>query len=102
MLSFSLGYARCYVHPQLNSGAAKEIQKFYLELRKQRCAGDSTPITLRQLESLIRLTQVTKDMRDVTYICHKARARAELREIANEQDAKDVIEIMKFRFELYN
>ena len=58
------------------------MQKFYLELRKQRQSQDSTPITTRQLESLIRLTE--------------ARARVELREEATEQDAKDVIEIMKF------
>ena len=58
------------------------LQKFYLELRKQRQSQDSTPITTRQLESLIRLTE--------------ARARAELREEATEQDARDVIEIMKF------
>ena len=57
-------------------------QKFYLELRKNRQSQDSTPITTRQLESLIRLTE--------------ARARVELREEATEADASDVIEIMKF------
>ena len=31
------------------------------------------------------------------FLPYKARARVELREIANEQDATDVIEIMKFR-----
>ena len=34
------------------------LQKFYLELRKHRQSPDSTPITTRQLESLIRLTEV--------------------------------------------
>lgn len=44
---------------------------------------DSTPITTRQLESLIRLTE--------------SRARLELREVATKEDAEDVIEIMKYR-----
>ena len=42
---------------------------------------DSTPITTRQLESMIRLSE--------------ARARSELREVVTEQDAQDVIQIMK-------
>ena len=44
---------------------------------------DSTPITTRQLESLVRLTE--------------ARAKMELREEATQQDAQDIIEIMKYR-----
>ena len=35
-----------------------QTQKFYLKLRKQRQGIDCTPITTRQLESLIRLTEV--------------------------------------------
>ena len=58
-----------------------------MELRKQHQTQDSTPITTRQLESLIRLTE--------------ARARLELREVATKEDAGDVIEIMKYRFALY-
>ena len=42
---------------------------------------DSTPITTRQLESMIRLAE--------------ARARAELREEVTADDARDVVEIMK-------
>ena len=42
---------------------------------------DCTPITMRQLESLIRLTE--------------ARAKLELREEATEGDAIDVVEIMR-------
>ncbi|XP_060580099.1 DNA helicase MCM8-like [Ruditapes philippinarum] len=77
-----IGYARKYVHPKIGTDAAKAIQGFYLELRKQHQTQDSTPITTRQLESMIRLTE--------------ARARLELREMATKEDAEDVIEIMKY------
>ncbi|CAB4057059.1 MCM8 [Lepeophtheirus salmonis] len=50
-------------------------------MRKKQRSSDVTPITLRQLESMIRLTE--------------ARAKLELREKANREDAEDVIEIMK-------
>ncbi|KAG5265875.1 hypothetical protein AALO_G00247300 [Alosa alosa] len=76
-----VSYARHYVHPTLSTEAAQVLQDFYLELRKQNHAADSTPITTRQLESLIRLTE--------------ARARLELREKATQDDAEDVVEIMK-------
>ncbi|KAJ8972967.1 hypothetical protein NQ317_019314 [Molorchus minor] len=58
------------------------LKKYYLSLRKQFQTGDCTPVTTRQLNSLIRLTQ--------------ARAKAELREEATKEDALDVVDIMKF------
>lgn len=73
-------YARQYVQPTLSSECAAHLQKFYLHLRGVRQA-DCVPITTRQLESLIRLTQ--------------ARARLELREECTAQDALDVIELMR-------
>lgn len=77
-----VGYARTYVNPKLTPAAAEVLQNFYLDLRRQHHSADSTPITTRQLESLIRLTQ--------------ARARLEMREKASRQDAQDVVEIMKY------
>ncbi|KAK7103109.1 DNA helicase MCM8-like [Littorina saxatilis] len=77
-----IGYARKYVHPKIGPDAAKVLQSFYLSLRRQHHSKDSTPITTRQLESLIRLTE--------------ARARLELREVATPSDAQDVIDIMKY------
>ncbi|XP_071834989.1 DNA helicase MCM8-like isoform X2 [Apostichopus japonicus] len=77
-----IAYARKYVHPQLSKESAKVLQTFYLELRRSHQGLDSTPITTRQLESMIRLTE--------------ARARLELRENTTEQDAQDVIDLMKF------
>lgn len=54
-----IAYARKYVpSPRLSSAAAKVLQHFYLELRRQHQTLDATPVTTRQLESLIRLTQV--------------------------------------------
>uniref|UniRef100_A0A8C5C8G8 DNA helicase MCM8 n=1 Tax=Gadus morhua TaxID=8049 RepID=A0A8C5C8G8_GADMO len=76
-----VSYARQYVHPTLSPEAAQTLQEFYLSLRVQAQSADCTPITTRQLESLIRLTE--------------ARARLELRETAVKTDAEDVVEIMK-------
>lgn len=53
-----VSYARQYVRPTLSPEAAQTIQDFYLSLRSQAHTADSTPITTRQLESLIRLTEV--------------------------------------------
>ncbi|XP_044264035.1 DNA helicase MCM8-like [Tribolium madens] len=76
-----IAYAQKYVNPHLSHEAKQVLKDFYLQLRKQFQSGDSTPITTRQLNSLIRLTQ--------------ARAKAELREEATREDALDVVEIMK-------
>ncbi|XP_021920496.1 DNA helicase MCM8 isoform X1 [Zootermopsis nevadensis] len=77
-----LMYARKYVRSRLTPPAASVLQKFYLDLRRQHQSNDCTPITTRQLESLIRLTE--------------ARAKLELREEATEKDAQDIVEIMKY------
>jgi DNA helicase MCM8 len=53
-----VAYARKYVRPRLSKDAAAVLQKFYLRLRSQRGSQDCTPVTTRQLESLIRLTEV--------------------------------------------
>ncbi|KAG6458716.1 DNA helicase MCM8 [Manduca sexta] len=77
-----IAYARRYVHPKLSAEAANVLQNFYLELRhSQGDTQDGTPITTRQLEACIRLTQ--------------ARARVDLREEVTVQDANDVISLMK-------
>lgn len=55
-----IAYAQKYVHPQLSDEAKKVLKEFYLSLRKQFQIGDCTPVTTRQLNSLIRLTQVIK------------------------------------------
>lgn len=88
-----IGWAKKQCHPKyflvvckftfirLSVEACDAIKNFYLSLRKKHQSTDSTPITTRQLESLIRLSQ--------------ARAKLEMREEVTQQDALDVIEIMK-------
>ena len=67
---------------RLSSAAASVLKSFYLTLRRDFRSVDATPITTRQLESMIRLCE--------------ARARAELRDIVTESDAVDVIQLMKY------
>ncbi|XP_073062916.1 probable DNA helicase MCM8 isoform X1 [Primulina eburnea] len=76
-----IAYARTFVFPRMTKPAADILQKFYLQLRDHNTSLDSTPITARQLESLVRLAE--------------ARARVDLREEISAQDALDVVEIMK-------
>ncbi|KAK4481048.1 hypothetical protein RD792_011917 [Penstemon davidsonii] len=76
-----IAYARTYVFPRMTKPAAEILQKFYLRLRDHNTSADGTPITARQLESLVRLAE--------------ARARLDLREEISTQDALDVVEIMK-------
>ncbi|KAF9100774.1 DNA replication licensing factor mcm8 [Mortierella sp. GBA35] len=77
-----IAYARQYVHPRLSPEAASTLQDFYLMLRTKHRSPDGTPVTTRQLESLIRMAE--------------AKARMELREVVTRRDAMDVIEIMTF------
>jgi len=79
-----IAYARQYVFPKITPECAAVIQNYYLELRRNYQSADCSPITVRQLESLMRLTE--------------ARARLELREDATADDARDVIEIVQSTF----
>lgn len=82
LLMTYLRYAKRYCQPSLSNAARSRIKEFYLERRKSdHAAGGSMPITARQLEALIRLSE--------------ARARAELRRVVLRSDVEDVIEIMK-------
>ncbi|KAG6489652.1 hypothetical protein ZIOFF_050928 [Zingiber officinale] len=76
-----IAYARNFVFPRMSRPAAEILQNFYLRLRDRSTSADGTPITARQLESLVRLAE--------------ARARLDLREEITAEDAKDVVDIMK-------
>ena len=76
-----LAFVHQTVNPRLTSEAAKVLKAFYMSLRDKYGDDDSIPITMRQLESLIRLSQ--------------ARARLERREEVTVQDAEDIVDLMK-------
>ncbi|MHA2059378.1 MAG: minichromosome maintenance protein MCM [Candidatus Ranarchaeia archaeon] len=76
-----VAYAKQNVQPVLSKDAADKIQEFYLKMREMGKGPDAAlPITPRQLESLIRLTE--------------ARAKMALRSKCLVEDAEAVIRLM--------
>ncbi len=80
-----IAYAKQKIEPKLTDEAIFEIKNFYVSLRNAPTASDSVlrpiPITARQLEALVRLSE--------------ASARSRLSEKVEKQDAKRAIELMK-------
>jgi len=77
-----IAYARRHVHPKLSREAMERIKSFFLELRAKSDSPDApVPITLRQLESLVRAAE--------------ARARIALRDVATVEDAEAAIRLMQ-------
>ncbi|MEM4699504.1 MAG: minichromosome maintenance protein MCM [Candidatus Nezhaarchaeales archaeon] len=77
-----IAYARRHVHPRLSSEAMERIKSFFLELRAKGEPPDApVPITLRQLESLVRAAE--------------ARARIALRDVATVEDAEAAIRLLQ-------
>lgn len=77
-----IGYANRYVIPQLSPEASEEIENFYVNLRKSAEGGAApVPITARQLESLVRLSE--------------ARAKMALRTKVTKEDAQAAIRLME-------
>lgn len=83
LLQTYLRYAKRYAQPILSSEAKQRIKDHYLERRERAGAGAGgpMPVTPRQLEALIRLSE--------------ARARAELRRMVTKADVEDVLELMR-------
>ena len=73
-----IAFARKFCKPKLTDEAIEIINSYYTNMRKETHFGNLT-ITTRQLESLKRLTE--------------AKAKAELRENATENDAIEVIKL---------
>lgn len=81
LLGIFVKYCRKSLFPILSNEAKQYIKKFYIHLRNASIAHNniSIPITIRQLESLIRLCQ--------------ARARADLSNVVTLEHAKEVVVI---------
>jgi len=81
-----IAYARQRIKPKLTEGAIEEIKKFYVDLRNMPTTSDQPtkplPISARQLEGLIRLSE--------------ASAKVRLSNKATRDDAKRAIELMKY------
>ncbi|MFB6209050.1 MAG: LAGLIDADG family homing endonuclease [Candidatus Nanohaloarchaea archaeon] len=84
MLRRYVAYAKKNLRPDLTQDAADKIQEFYVNMRAKGGgeAGDSVPITARQLEALVRVAE--------------ASARAELKEEVTEKDADRAIDILTY------
>lgn len=79
-----IAYAREFCKPKLTVEAAEILQEYYMDLRypsNGQKRKDTVPITTRQLEALIRLSQ--------------ARAKACLRDFVLREDALDVVDLLR-------
>ncbi|MBI2660156.1 minichromosome maintenance protein MCM [Candidatus Woesearchaeota archaeon] len=80
-----VAYARQRISPKLTDGALEEIKEFYLRMRKSGSGEGSIrtiPISARQLEALVRLSE--------------ASARSRLDERVTRKDAKKAIELLDY------
>ncbi len=83
-----IAYARQRVKPKLTDEAIEEIKKFYVDLRNMSTSGSQSssqkplPISARQLEGLMRLSE--------------ASAKLRLSEFVTRDDAKTAIELMRY------
>ncbi|MCL5730311.1 MAG: minichromosome maintenance protein MCM, partial [Candidatus Pacearchaeota archaeon] len=81
-----IAYARQRIRPALDQEAMKEIEKFYVELRNMPVSTEGAmrpiPISARQLEALIRMSEASAKMR--------------LSLVATKDDSKRAIELMKY------
>ncbi len=72
-----ISFAKRTVEPDLSKEASETLHKYYVSIRKQGSEGGAVPITARQLEALVRLSE--------------ARARLRLSHIVTRQDAEATI-----------
>ncbi len=81
-----IAYARRKIKPQLTDEAIEEIKNFYIKLRSQPGRADSgikpIPITARQLEGIIRLSE--------------AHAKMRLSDEVGRKDSKVAIDLLKY------
>ncbi|USG99965.1 helix-turn-helix domain-containing protein [Thermococcus argininiproducens] len=88
LLKKYIAYARKNVQPILSKEAMEEIKRYYVKMRRTIGRGSESegikpiPITARQLEALIRLSE--------------AHARMRLSEVVTKEDAKAAIELVEY------
>jgi replicative DNA helicase Mcm len=58
-----ISYSRQHLRPRLTDGAMAKIKTYYVELRKKGKADGAVPITPRQIEGLIRLSEASAKIR---------------------------------------
>jgi len=80
MLRKYIMYAREKVHPKLNNMDQDKVSSMYSELRRESAATGSIPITVRHVESIIRMSE--------------AFAKMHLREYVSEDDINMAIRVM--------
>merc|ERR1712059_153815 len=73
-------YARERVHPKLHQMDQDKVAKMYSELRRESMATGSVPITVRHIESMIRIAE--------------SNAKMHLREFVSEDDVNMAIRVM--------
>lgn len=80
MLRKYIMYARDRIHPKIHQMDQDKIARLYADLRRESLAGGSIPITVRHLESMIRMSE--------------ANAKMHLREFARSDDIDMAIRVM--------
>lgn len=80
-----IAYVRQKCHPKLTDAALTEIRKYYVEMRntnKDEAGSRAVPISARQLEGLVRLSE--------------ARAKIRLADKVTKEDARKAIELVHY------
>lgn len=85
LLKKYIAYARQNIHPKLSDGALEEIKDYYVRMRLSGGSEEgirTIPISARQLEALVRLSE--------------ASARVRLQNRVTRKDAKKAIELLEY------
>ena len=81
-----IAYAKQHIHPRLTTGAMDEMQRYFVEIRNKSGAEEgllrTIPISARQLDALVRLSEST--------------ARMRLSNTVEVQDAQKAIELLEY------
>ncbi len=77
-----IAYTKEHCKPMLTKETGKALKKFYVEQRKKAEGGGPIPITLRQFEALIRLSE--------------ASAKIQLSDVVRKEDADRAIRLMTY------